>query len=94
MAAVWIKTRLGDRRQPPGSGLLAPFAEAIGRAKSLYLLERYADRQQNHLLMVCTAAGERTDAKIVGRTLEYWVRQTRARTPGCAAAASPVLSGH
>ncbi|TCL02594.1 virulence factor SrfC family protein [Sodalis ligni] len=65
-----------DRLLPPGT-LLAPFADAIVRAKSLCLLERYADRQQNHLLLVCTAAGDRRDAKIVGRTLEYWVKQTQ-----------------
>ncbi|WP_213989572.1 virulence factor SrfC family protein [Sodalis sp. dw_96] len=65
-----------DLLPAPGSPL-APFADAIGRAKSLFLLGRYADRRQNHLLLVCTAAGARQEAKIVGQTLEYWVKQTQ-----------------
>lgn len=72
-------------------GILSPFTQAIQRAKSRLLVEHYADRQQNQLLLVCTAAGNRQDAKIVARTLDYWVKQTQGENPQQRAGRKPGL---
>ncbi|MCW2453824.1 virulence factor SrfC family protein [Rahnella aceris] len=45
------------------------------RAKISYLPERYTDRHEMNMLMVCTAADVRDDVVAVGRTLEYWVKE-------------------
>lgn len=52
-----------------------PLAHALLRAKRAYLLERYTDNQEMNLLMVCTAAGQRSDVKAVGKALDHWVKQ-------------------
>ncbi|MBJ7220816.1 MULTISPECIES: putative virulence factor [unclassified Brenneria] len=54
-----------------------PLAHTLLRAKRAYLLERYTDNQEMNVLMVCTAAGKRADVKIVGKALDYWVKQTQ-----------------
>ncbi|WP_170975482.1 virulence factor SrfC family protein [Martelella alba] len=58
-------------------GFLRPYATSIRQAKSLLLLEDYADRRQCHLLLIATAAGDREEAKIIGRTLRHWIGQNR-----------------
>lgn len=45
------------------------------RAKIAYLPERYTDRHEMNMLMVCTAADKREDVVAVGRTLEHWVKE-------------------
>jgi len=45
------------------------------RAKVAYLPERYTDRHEMNMLMVCTAADKRDDVVAVGRTLEHWVKE-------------------
>lgn len=49
--------------------------DALFRAKMAYLPERYTDRHEMNMLMVCTAADKREDVVAVGRTLEYWVKE-------------------
>ncbi len=49
--------------------------ERLFRAKVAYLPERYTDRHEMNMLMVCTAADNRDDVVAVGRTLEHWVRE-------------------
>jgi hypothetical protein len=78
-------------RQELALGVLSPFAQAIQRAKSRYLLEYYADRQQNQLLLVCTAAGDRQDAKVISRSLDYWVKQTQGENTQLRAGRKPGL---
>ncbi|WJV64583.1 virulence factor SrfC family protein [Pectobacteriaceae bacterium C52] len=54
-----------------------PLAHMLLRAKRSYLLERYTDNQEMNLLMVCTAAGNKSDVKPVAKALDYWVRHTQ-----------------
>lgn len=54
-----------------------PLASTLLRAKRAYLLERYTDNHEMNLLMVCTAAGRRSDVKVVGKALDHWVKQTQ-----------------
>ncbi|MCL2900301.1 putative virulence factor [Brenneria tiliae] len=54
-----------------------PLAHSLLRAKRAYLLERYTDNQEMNLLMVCSAAGQRSEVKAVGKALDYWVKQTQ-----------------
>ncbi|MFC3395584.1 putative virulence factor [Brenneria rubrifaciens] len=54
-----------------------PLTQTLLRAKRAYLLERYTDNQEMNVLMVCSAAGKREDVKIVGKALDFWVRQTQ-----------------
>ncbi|MCG8707778.1 virulence factor [Brenneria sp. 4F2] len=62
----------GQTKQPPH-----PLAATLLRAKRAYLLERYTDNHEMNVLMVCTAAGNRSDVKIVGKALDHWVKQTQ-----------------
>ncbi|MEC5341525.1 virulence factor SrfC family protein [Brenneria populi] len=54
-----------------------PLASALLRAKRIYLLERYTDNHEMNLLMVCSAAGKRSDVKVVGKALDHWVKLTQ-----------------
>ncbi|PKE28581.1 virulence factor [Rahnella sp. AA] len=45
------------------------------RAKVSYLPERYTDRHEMNMLMVCTASDKREDVVAIGRTLEHWVKE-------------------
>ncbi|CFQ84165.1 putative virulence factor [Yersinia frederiksenii] len=74
-----------------------PLASWLSQAKNTYLLERYTDKQQINLLLVCNAVGQRDEIKVVGKTLEYWVKQTQGensqvrsrRNPGLIWALTP-----
>ncbi|RLM22863.1 virulence factor [Brenneria alni] len=70
---------LADQQQTEQQGKIDihPLAHTLLRAKRAYLLERYTDNQEMNLLMVCTAAGKRSDVKAVGKALDYWVKQTQ-----------------
>ncbi|MDN0105379.1 virulence factor SrfC family protein [Yersinia rochesterensis] len=76
---------------------LYPLAAALSQAKNTYLLERYTDKQQINLLLVCTAANNRTEVKVVGKALDYWVKQSQGenkhvrsrRNPGLIWALTP-----
>lgn len=46
-------------------------------AKRPFLLTRSAEHQEVNLLMVCSAVGQRTDTRTVGRVLDNWVKQTQ-----------------
>ncbi|NDL63165.1 virulence factor [Enterobacteriales bacterium SAP-6] len=58
-------------------GVAYPLAPALLRARRAYLPERYADRQDVNLLMVCTAATQRPEVAAAGKLLDYWVRSTQ-----------------
>ncbi|XBS68003.1 virulence factor SrfC family protein [Acerihabitans sp. KWT182] len=75
----------------PAGSSLAPFADAIARAKSLCLLERYAEHGQNPLLLVCTAAQAPSEAKSVGLSLKYWVKLTQGENSRLRGAHKPGL---
>jgi len=69
-------------------------ALAFTAAKRPFLLTRAAERQDVDLLMVCNAAGQRADARVVGRALDNWVKQTQSqarngRKPGLIWALTP-----
>lgn len=76
-----------------------PYPQAIllSQAKNAYLLDRYTDKQQINLLLVCNAAGKRSEVKTVGKALDYWVKQTQGenaqirsrRNPGLIWALTP-----
>lgn len=51
------------------------------RAKIACLPERYTDRHEMNMLMVCTAADRRDDVVAVGRTLEHWVKEMHGENP-------------
>ncbi|MEQ9860140.1 virulence factor SrfC family protein [Pectobacterium cacticida] len=52
-------------------------AQTLLRAKRAYLLERYTDKHEMNVLMVCSAAGARSGVKAVGKALDHWVKQTQ-----------------
>ncbi|CNH54331.1 putative virulence factor [Yersinia pekkanenii] len=56
---------------------LYSLAPLLSRAKNAYLLERYTDKQQINLLLVCNPAAKRSEVKSVGKALDYWVKQTQ-----------------
>ncbi|WP_145562006.1 putative virulence factor [Yersinia canariae] len=74
-----------------------PLASSLSHAKNAYLLERYTDKQQINLLLVCNAASSRAEVKAVGKTLDYWVKQSQGentqvrsrRNPGLIWALTP-----
>ncbi|KAA9001895.1 virulence factor [Affinibrenneria salicis] len=74
----------GDFNHPLRSDAtpLAPYALAhtLLHAKAMFLLERYTDNQAMNLLMVSTAASDRTETRAVGQALDYWVRQTQGES--------------
>ncbi|MCA6954610.1 virulence factor [Pectobacterium polaris] len=67
------------RNEPPAKqqSTQHPLAHTLLRAKRAYLLERYTDNQEMNVLMVCSAAGNRADVKVVGKALDHWVKQTQ-----------------
>ncbi|NMP29267.1 virulence factor [Rahnella sp. SAP-1] len=65
----------GYRVADPAENL--PFDEQIHNSKRSYLLEYYTEKQAINLLLVCTAARARRDAKAIGNLLDYWVKQTQ-----------------
>ncbi|KHN52228.1 putative virulence factor [Pectobacterium fontis] len=67
------------QEEPPARrrNSLHPLAHTLLRAKRAYLLERYTDNQEMNVLMVCSAAGDRADVKVVGKALDHWVKQTQ-----------------
>lgn len=76
---------------------LYPLAAALSQAKNIYLLERYTDKQQINLLLVCSAASNCPEVKVVGKALDYWVKQSQGenkqvrshRNPGLIWALTP-----
>ncbi|CFQ57642.1 putative virulence factor [Yersinia frederiksenii] len=74
-----------------------PLAAGLSQAKNAYLLERYTDKQQINLLLVCNAAAQRDAVKTVGKKLDYWVKQSQGensqvrsrRNPGLIWALTP-----
>lgn len=54
-----------------------PLASALLRARRAYLPERYADTQDVNMLMVCTAAQDRSAITAAGKLLDYWVKRTQ-----------------
>lgn len=74
-----------------------PLAPWLSHAKNMYLLERYTDKQQINLLLVCNAASKRDEVKSVGKALDYWVKQSQGentqvrsrRNPGLIWALTP-----
>ncbi|AJJ62020.1 putative virulence factor [Yersinia aldovae] len=54
-----------------------PLANRLSRAKNTYLLERYTDKQQINLLLVCQAVSLRNEVKHIGKALDYWVKETQ-----------------
>lgn len=74
-----------------------PQAVLLSQAKNAYLLDRYTDKQQINLLLVCNAAGKRSEVKTVSKALDYWVKQTQGenvqvrsrRNPGLIWALTP-----
>lgn len=83
----------------PTSVAHSPYALAasLSRAKNAFLLERYTDRQQINMLLVCNAVSHRSDVKTVGKLLDYWVKQSQGentqvrsrRNPGLIWALTP-----
>lgn len=82
---------------PPLDHHVYPLAALLSQAKNSYLLERYTDQQQINLLLVCNAAAQRAEVKVVGKALDYWVKQTQGenaqvrsrRNPGLIWALTP-----
>lgn len=76
---------------------LYPLAASLSLAKNTYLLERYTDKQQINLLLACTTASNRSEVKVVGKVLDYWVKQSQGenkhvrsrRNPGLIWALTP-----
>lgn len=74
-----------------------PLATRLSQSKNDFLLERYTDKQQVNLLLVCHAAATRDDVKTVGKALDYWVKQAQGenaqvrdrRNPGLIWALTP-----
>lgn len=57
-----------------------PQASLLSQAKNAYLLERYTDKQQINLLLICTATNQHSEVKSIGNTLDYWIKQTQGET--------------
>lgn len=66
----------------PDAGAAYPLAQPLLRARRAYLPERYADAQAVNVLLVCTAAQNRSAVGAVGTLLDYWVRRTQAENAG------------
>ncbi|MFV8798811.1 putative virulence factor [Yersinia sp. LJYL362] len=52
-------------------------AASLSRAKNAFLLERYTDRQQINMLLICNAVSHRSDVKAMGKLLDYWIKQSQ-----------------
>ncbi|WP_174634421.1 putative virulence factor [Yersinia thracica] len=70
---------------------LYPLAASLSQAKNTYLLERYTDKQQINLLLVCTAANNRPEVKVVGKALDYWVKQSQGENKSVRSRRNPGL---
>lgn len=68
-----------------------PLAQNFLRAKCEYLLDRYTDHQAINLLMLCSAAGQRSEVKKVAKALDYWVKQTQGENAQVRARRHPGL---
>lgn len=54
-----------------------PLAQLLLRGKVAYLFERYTERQEMNVLVVCTAANKQSDVKEVGGVLDAWIKATQ-----------------
>lgn len=70
-------------------GSLPPLSQRLQQAKSLVLLQRYAEQRIMHALIVCNAATCREEAAAVGPALDYWAQQHRGKGPGLIWAFTP-----
>lgn len=68
-----------------------PLSGVLSRAKTAYLLERYTEKQQINLLLVCNAADKRAEVTAVGNALDYWVKQSQGENSQVRADKNPGL---
>lgn len=69
----------GEVFDTPTDATHSPYAlaAALSRAKNAYLLDHYTEKQQINMLLICNAVNHRSEVKAIGKSLDYWVKQSQ-----------------